>query len=116
MVELTFQMIADINPTKFPSPIIKMHYDVLRELLSCIALLDGYKTQGEGAHKELIDYLAQHYTQFSEQEITLIDELRIIRNKISYDGFFVNPSYIERTKVPTIKLIEKLQRLINTKL
>ena len=41
------------------SNITKEYYDLIRELISVVLLLDGYKTYGEGAHKKLIEYLNQ---------------------------------------------------------
>ena len=55
MVETTLEMIETIDVAKFPSNIVKEYYDVIRELMTAILLLDGYKTHGEGAHKKLIE-------------------------------------------------------------
>lgn len=79
-------------------------------------LLDGYKAVGEGAHKKLIEYLESHYNQFNSYEIKLIDDLRIVRNKIAYDGFFVREDYIERKIRLIHSIIEKLEIIIKEKL
>ena len=116
MVETTLEMVKNIDINKFPSNLTKEYYDIIRELLSVILLLDGYKTYGEGAHKKLIDYLNMNYKEFNRSEIYLIDDLRNTRNKINYDGFFVDKNYIER-KIRTIKeIIEKLKIIIKKKL
>ena len=81
-------MIPTIDAEKFTSNVIKEYYEVIRELTTIIVLLDGYKTQGEMAHKELLEYLSSHHKDFSEQEVRFMEELRITRNKIAYDGFF----------------------------
>lgn len=49
MVEITLEMIKTIDAERFSSNIVKEYYDVIRELMTAILLLDGYKTQGEGA-------------------------------------------------------------------
>lgn len=54
MVDSTIEMIEVIDITKFSSIVTKEYYDVIRELMSVILLLDGYKTYGERAHKKLI--------------------------------------------------------------
>jgi len=115
MVEVTLRMIEEINTEKFPSNIIKYH-DVVRELISILALLDGYKTIGEGAHKELIDYLKDNYSQFSQQEIIFLDQLRTNRNRITYDGFFIDSDYVIRNKDSIRKIINKLNNLIQQKI
>jgi len=116
MAEITLAMINDIDKSKFPSNVTKEYYEVIRELISIVLLLDGYKTAGEGAHKIMIEYLDTNYKQFSAYEISLIDDMRILRNKIAYDGFFVKESYLER-KVQDIKdIIAKLKAIIREKL
>lgn len=116
MVETTIEMINNLDVDKFPSNITKEYYEVIRELLSIVLLLDGYKTYGEGAHKKLIEYIEKNYKEFSKYEISLIDSLRNTRNKISYDGFFVDKDYIERKKKDIAMIIQKLKEIIRKKL
>ena len=116
MVEITLEMIKHIDRTQFPSNITKEYYEVIRELMSIILLLDGYKTVGEGAHKRMIEYLRDSYKQFNYSEISLIDNLRVIRNKIAYDGFFVKERYINRNLKNIQNIIEKIKKIINEKL
>ena len=116
MVDTTIEMIKVIDITKFSSNITKEYYDVIRELISVVLLLDGYKTYGEGAHKKLIEYLQTKNIGFSEYEILLIDDLRITRNKVAYDGFFVERDYIERKIRDIQKIITKLKEIIKKKL
>ena len=104
MAENTLEMIESIDKSRFPLNLAKEYYDAVRELISIILLLDGYKSIGESAHKRQIEYLGANYKEFSEAEIALLDDLRITRNKISYDGFFVKESYIDR-KIEDIKKI-----------
>ena len=115
MVDKTLEMINELSVEKYPSNIIKEYYDVIRELLSILLLFDGYKTIGESAHKILIDYIKKNYKQFSNYEIFLMDDLRITRNKIAYDGFFVRGDYVNRRKEDIIKLINKLKGVIEKK-
>ena len=116
MVDTTIEMIKVIDAGKFSSNVTKEYYDVIRELLSVILLLDGYKTYGEGAHKKLIEYVQSNYKEFSEYSISLIDDLRITRNKIAYDGFFVDKDYIDRKNKDIQEIIDKLKKIINEKL
>ena len=89
---------------------------MIRELISVILLLDGYKTYGERAHKKLIEYIQTKNVGFSEYEILLIDDLRITRNKVAYDGFFVERDYIERKIRDIQTIIVKLKDIIKKKL
>ena len=116
MVDTTINMIDSIDVAKFSSNITKEYYDVIRELISVILLVDGYKTYGEGAHKKLIDYVESNYKEFNEYEISLIDNLRITRNKITYDGFFVEKDYIDRKIKDIQEIIAKLKDIIKKRL
>lgn len=116
MVDTTLQMIASINQKKFPSNVVKEYYEVLRELITVILLLDGFKTKGEGAHKKLILYLRENYKEFQESELALLEDLRITRNKIAYDGFFVTDDYLDRKKKNIETTVQKLKHIIDKKL
>lgn len=116
MAETTLEMVKTIDKTKFPSNLAKEYYDAIRELISIVLLLDGYKAIGESAHKKQISYLEANYKEFNKDEIILLDDLRITRNRISYDGFFVKEDYINRKIGGLHKIIEKLKEIINKKL
>lgn len=112
MAETKEKMLA-MTKKEFSSPITEGYYDVIKELITAILCIDGYKTL---SHKTLIKYLEKHYKEFTEYEISFMDKLRVIRNKISYDGFFVEPDYLERNEA-TIKIImQKLKEIINKKI
>jgi len=115
MVDTTIEMIKVIDVAKFSSNVTKEYYDVIRELLSVVLLLDGYKTYGEGAHKKQIEYIQSNYKEFNEYEISLLDDLRIKRNKIAYDGFFVDKDYIEKRIKDIQEIIQKLRDIIREK-
>ena len=116
MVETTLEMIKEIDKSKFPSNVAKEYYEAMRELISMILLMDGYKAVGEGAHKKQIGYLEISYKEFTQYEIAFIDELRVTRNKIAYDGFFVKESYIDRKVKDISKITSKLQEIVNKKI
>ena len=116
MVETSLEMVKQIDMVKFTSNVTKEYYEIIRELMTLILLLDGYKTFGEGAHKRLIEYLEENYKQFNGYEISLINSLRITRNKISYDGFFVEESYIERKLKDILNIIDKLKEIVKEKI
>lgn len=115
MVDATLTMIESIDMNKFPSNVTKEYYEAIRELLSAILLLDGYKTYGEGAHKKQIKYIEANYKAINGHEISLIDELRTVRNRISYDGFFVEKDYINRKTKEIKAIVEKLRKIIKSK-
>lgn len=116
MAETTLEMIQTIDLERFPSNVAKEYYDLIRELISIALLLDGYKTYGEGAHRKTIEYLSKHYKEFTEQDISTIEELRILRNRIAYDGFFLKKEYLTRKEAVLESVIQKLRELIKKKI
>jgi len=113
MVETSLAMIRSID--KYPSHVIREYYDIIRELLSVILLLDGYKPIGESAHKIQIEYIQKNYSEIKQSDISLMDELRVTRNKISYDGYFVPEDYVTRKSAQISRLIEQLQTIVRKK-
>lgn len=77
--------------------------------------MDGLKSTGENAHKEIINSLIK-YKEFEESEIRIMDDLRIKRNKSSYEGKQVELSYLENKKGALLKIIVKLKDLLDKKL
>ena len=116
MVNTTLNMISCVDNGKFTSNVTKEYYEVIRELMTAVLLLDGYKTVGEGAHKALIDYLRGNYSTITLNEILLINNLRITRNKVCYEGFLVKEVYLRRKVEAIQSIIYKLKEIINEKL
>lgn len=116
MAKTSLEMIEPLDISRFPSPLLKHYYEIIVELETAIILLDGYKTVGEGAHKAMIDYLSSNYPEIGSSKLRLIDELRDLRNRISYEGFFVEPGYLQRKIKDIKKTVSKLVELLESKL
>ena len=112
MAILTIQRLEETDIIKYPSNTLTDYYDTIHKLIEALALIEGVKTRGEGAHKELIDYIAKRYS-FDEQTRLFLQQMRDYRNTISYEGFMINPSYIkmnqEKIKAIIKNLFEKLE-------
>ncbi|MEK6861000.1 MAG: hypothetical protein AABY07_03425 [Nanoarchaeota archaeon] len=102
------------NKEKMAALIITDYYEIIKELITAILLIDGYKIL---SHKDLIDYLKEKYfDKFNAYDVSVLDDLRILRNRIAYEGFFVEPSYLDRNETVFTKIIKKLKELIENKL
>ncbi|MCX9025419.1 MAG: hypothetical protein OIN85_04905 [Candidatus Methanoperedens sp.] len=64
----------------------------------------------------MIEYLEKNYPEFKGHEISLLDDLRLTRNRIAYNGFFVTDEYLERKMKEILAIIEKLRVIIYKKL
>lgn len=116
MSELTLEMVKTIDIERFPTNIIKEYYEIIREMISVIILLDGFKIIGDKAHKGMIDYLERSYKEFSKKEMIFVDELRELRNKIAYNGFFVRKEFVYQRLEMINTVIHKLKSIINFKI
>jgi len=75
----------------------------------------GFKATGENAHKDLIDYLSS-YKELTKEEVALIDDLRIRRNKLMYLGVIIEFVYLKNNKDKLLSIISKLKELLRIRL
>jgi len=113
MTELIEERINNQDRKKMGALITADYYEILKELITAVLLMDGYKTL---IHRDLIEYLREKYKEFSSYELSFLDDLRVLRNRISYEGFFIEPSYLGRNESLLKSLILKLKKLANGKL
>lgn len=95
------------------SLIIADYYEIIKELLTAILLLDGYKTL---SHKDLIEYLKENYKDIGGDSISKLNDLRILRNRVSYDGVQVDLSFLDRNEKSFKQIINWLKDRIQKKL
>jgi len=115
MAETTLKRIKDTDIDKYASNALKDYYDTLHELMDAISALDGIKISGDGAHEKLINYIAPKYN-LPEKDRIFLQELRDLRNRITYEGLFIEPDYVKRNAVHIESLAQMLSRLITEKL
>ncbi len=104
-----------IDHEKFSTNASENYYEIIKELANALLLLDGLKTTGEYAHKDLIDYLI-NYKEFTESDILFMNDLRIKRNNSAYEGKKIESSYLINNKNRILELIEKLKKVTKSKL
>jgi len=113
MVYLIKERIKIQDKNKMSALIIIDYYEILKELITAMLLIDGYKTL---SHTELIEYIKDNYKEFTEENISILNNLRILRNRAVYEGFFINISYLEQNEISFKEMIKKLKNLIDMKL
>lgn len=109
MAENTLGRIRETDAEKYPTQILKDYYDVIHYYLEALCTADGKKIDGRGAHAELISFAAEEY-QLDPSEKEFLQNLRRHRNRISYEGFFVEPDFLERNKEKIEEIVEKLRK------
>ncbi len=98
---------------EFTTLIVEGYYELIKELITAIMSIDGYKTL---SHELLVGYLAKFYKEFPASEIALIDQLRKTRNDIAYKGIIIQSEYLNRNKDNILAIILKLKHLTLKKL
>jgi predicted nucleotidyltransferase len=87
---------------------IDNYYEVIKEFLVSLNLIKGLKTINENAHKELIE-LSSKNNIINEQESRLIDDLRIKRNKLLYEGKSIESIYLTNNEDKILSAIKRLK-------
>lgn len=99
--DMAIDRFSKMSSLKEPYRIIEEYYEIIKELLTSFMYLQGFKTL---SHKALIEFSSKNIKILSNQELSLIDELRIKRNNIVYYGELVTIEFL-RNREETIKSI-----------
>ncbi len=113
MIEVRLKALELLRKKEFASLIVEGYYEVIKETITALMAANGYKTL---SHEILVGYLKEFFPEFSESEILFVDELRQLRNKIAYKGFFVPPDFIGRNESRIKKLVSKLINILKKEL
>tara|TARA_B100001971_G_C18205284_1_gene547177 strand:- start:592 stop:996 length:405 start_codon:yes stop_codon:yes gene_type:complete len=98
----------NIDSIRFTSIKVENYYEVIKEFLVSLNLIKGLKTINENAHKELIE-LSSKNNIINEQESRLIDDLRIKRNKLLYEGKSIESIYLTNNEDKILSAIKRLK-------
>ena len=112
MAEITLERLNKTNIEEYPTNTLLDYYGIIHQLLEAIAFKWGVKARGEGAHQELIDYVSKKY-KLTEQTRRFLQQLRDLRNRISYEGFMVKKDFIKSNKEKIEEIIENLLSKLN---
>jgi len=92
---------------------IEEYYEIIKELLTSIMYLDGYKTM---SHIKLIGYFSSNYDQLDERKIRLMDILRKSRIGIVYYGKKISKTFLINNENEIKKIIKILINLVKEKI
>lgn len=115
MSEKIEERIQDTEIGRFPSQVLTDYYDILHNLMEGISSADGFKSEGKGTHKKLIDWTTSE-NDLQENERQFLNQIRKYRNRISYEGFSIDSNFLERNQEKIQKLIEKLKTMLRKKI
>jgi uncharacterized protein (UPF0332 family) len=113
MIEARIKALETKDRKEFASLVVEDYYEIVKEAITALMITNGYKTL---SHEVLIGYLKEFFPQFPESEIRFIDNLRQIRNKIAYKGFFVSPDFLERNETRMKEIVSRLKQILEENL
>jgi len=93
--------------------IIEEYYEVIKELLTAMMYMDGYKTL---SHMKVIEYFSENYSNLDEKEIKLIDTLRKFRIGSLYYGRNISADFLLNNEEDIKKVIENLIKVVEDKI
>ena len=108
MVELRQKFWDSLMPiinSDFYSLLTEGYYEIIKELLTAYVNLKGLESSN---HECLIRFFLKENPSLNV-EAEKIDELRRVRNKIDYRGFFVKEGFFERNKLEYQHIIKLLK-------
>ena len=112
--KIRYEKINTFNEEQDSFLIVEGYYEVAKELITAILFIDGYKTL---SHKDLLEYLETKFRNyFSRLDFELLNQLRVLRNKIVYYGEQIEPAYIKRNNKHVLDIISKLLEICERKL
>ncbi|MBI2575274.1 hypothetical protein HYV82_05310 [Candidatus Woesearchaeota archaeon] len=114
MARITLERLDKTDKEAYPSNTLIDYYDAMHKLMEAISLSEGVKVKGEGAHQELIDYVAKRHG-FDEQTKQFLQQMRDYRNRISYEGFMVHKNYVVLNSKKISGIIEVLFKKLSVK-
>lgn len=106
MAKITFERLNKTNMEEYPSNTLMDYYDILHKLMEAFTVEKGIKIKGDGAHIELINYISKMF-KLSENDRQFLQQIRDYRNRIFYEGFVVNKSYISSNRKRIIDIINR---------
>ncbi len=111
MAEKTNSRIKETDKNRYTSQVVKDYYNVIHHLMEAISVSLGKKVKGRGAHAQLISFICEEFELGSGLE-QFLQELRKYRNRISYEGFFIEKDYLDRNEEKIEGVIEKLNSIL----
>jgi len=110
MANISLKRLNQTEKQKYPPNTVNDYYGIIHKLCESLSLINEIKFREEGAHKELIDFIMQKYN-FSYQNKLFLQEMRELRNRISYEGFQIHKNYIKLNQKQITEIIDRLIKL-----
>ena len=99
---------------EFSQLLIESYYEVIKELISALNSIHGYKSY---SHECLISFMDEFYPNVLDDfQIHFLDSMRKLRSDIQYRGRDVADDYLKRNSSLIEKIIKNLLNLLEKEL
>lgn len=115
MALITLERLRKTDLEKYPSNTLKDYYEIIMQLMKSLNYLNGVKIKGDKAHYETIEIICKRYN-FKENLKIFLQDMRYLRNRISYEGFNIKVNYIKQNSKKIEDIIKKLVNLLDKKI
>lgn len=105
----TIERLSTVDQKRFPSDALVDYYGALHKYLEAYAYENGVRFRGDGAHYELIEYVAEE-RKLPLHEKRFLQELREQRNRVAYEGEEVTYAFLSSRKNDIERLIKKVRK------
>ncbi len=110
--KLEFWKSVEDKEQNYPSLFIEGNYEIIKELISAILCIDGWKADN---HDCLFQYIIEKKQEL-ELDFEYLTELRKLRNKIDYHGVKVSYDVWKQNKLKIQIIINALKNYIKKQL
>jgi len=95
---------------EFPQLLIESYYEAIKELISALLAIHGYKSY---SHECLISFIDEFYpTSLDNFQIHFLDSMRKLRSDIQYRGRNIADDYLARNNKTINEIIKKLIEIV----
>ncbi len=110
---LRLEAVEEKDKKRFATLAVKDYYEIIDHILEALMEVDGYKTL---SHEAKVVFLREFYSgKFSKAELDFINRLRVMRNRISYEGLFIDYDFLRRNDDRVNAIIQRLVELLKSK-
>jgi hypothetical protein len=101
--------LENIHALNNPTLKVESYYEIIKDILTALLYLKGYKSY---SHECLIIFARENINhKLSGMELELIDQLRILRNDITYRGAFIEDDFLDRNEKNILSIIKTLKSI-----
>lgn len=109
------RLIGKLKSIRYPIIVAENYYEIIKELIMALLLVEGRKAVGENAHRDAVIEISK-WEILNQTQISLVDDLRIKGNNSYYAGKQIDEVFVENNSRYLDEVIEKLDLSLSKRL